>query len=299
MVVNHYEILNINKNDSIKIIRKKYYRYAKLYHPDKNKNKESIEKFKLISESYSILSNPRKRYLYDLKLKIGETFGEDCILIFSDEELELLDSYYNRLVNNTEYKFFKLLFKSLPYHIQWKIKKKFNIKVKSKSLFDIKNVKYIDARGLSESYNINLLRNFKDIYNNECKEIVVIGDINSYFLFISYSDYDISIQLNKNIFLKLTIETKCENFMINGNDLIISKNINLYEYYFDTITITTDEITLSITEKNLKEPIQIKNKGIKTVNNCIRGDIYIYLELNLNVKNIDNYKSTIKEIFDK
>jgi len=296
---NHYEILNISKSESINVIRKRYYQYAKLYHPDKNKNKESTEKFKLISESYSILSNPRKRYLYDLKLKLGETLGEECIQIFTDEELELLDSYYNKLINNTEYKFLKLLFKSLPYHIQWKIKKNFDIKVKSTSLLDIRDIKYIDARGLNESYSIKLLRNFEDIYNNICKEIIIIGDCKSHILFIPCSDYTITLQLNNGIYLKMTIETKCDNVMINGNDLIISKKINLYEYFFDVIAVTIEKFSFSIKDKNLNEPIKIKNKGIKTNSNYNRGDIYVYLELNLDIENIDNYKNILKEIFDK
>lgn len=300
MFPNHYKILNVDKNDSINEIRKKYYKYAKLYHPDKNNEIDSIEKFKLISESYSILSNPRKRYLYDLKLKIGGTIGENCVDLFSDEELELLDNYYNRFTNNTEYKFLKLLFNSLPYHIRWKIKQMFNIKVKSHSLLDIKNVKYIDARNLSESYTINLLRNFKDIYTNLCKEIIVIGDFQTYILFVSYSDYDISIRLNDTISLTLLLETKCDDFvMINGNDLIITKTINLYEYYFETIQITIEDLSFTLEDKKLNQPIQIKNKGIKTINNYKRGDIYIYLSLNLNIDNLDIHKNIIKEIFNK
>ena len=64
--MNYYEILEISKNSNTKNIKKHYYELSKKYHPDKN-NGKSDEKFKLLSEAYSTLSNPKKRYLYDMK----------------------------------------------------------------------------------------------------------------------------------------------------------------------------------------------------------------------------------------
>ena len=69
--MNYYQILNIDNNSSTQKIRKHYYRLAKLYHPDKNNgSNQNIEDFKLLSEAYTTLSNPKKRYLYDLKLQL-------------------------------------------------------------------------------------------------------------------------------------------------------------------------------------------------------------------------------------
>ena len=88
----YYKILNIEKNATDDEIRKSYKKLALQYHPDKNngctddeKNK-CIEKFKEVSEAYSILSDKDKRSQYDTFGSGGGDmfdFGEDGIDPFS------------------------------------------------------------------------------------------------------------------------------------------------------------------------------------------------------------------------
>ncbi len=65
--MDYYKILEINRNSSQEDIKKSYRKLAMKWHPDKNKkNKEfAEEKFKNISEAYSVLSDPDKRIIYD------------------------------------------------------------------------------------------------------------------------------------------------------------------------------------------------------------------------------------------
>lgn len=62
----YYEILGVKRGASTEEIRKAYRRLARRYHPDVNPgDKSAEEKFKQLQESYDVLSDPKKRKMYD------------------------------------------------------------------------------------------------------------------------------------------------------------------------------------------------------------------------------------------
>src|SRR6476660_5315455 len=62
----YYGLLGVKKTASSDDIRKAFRKLARKYHPDVNPNdKKSEEKFKEISEANDILSDPKKRKIYD------------------------------------------------------------------------------------------------------------------------------------------------------------------------------------------------------------------------------------------
>src|SRR5438034_9836455 len=62
----YYAILGVKKNASAEEIRKAFRKLARKYHPDVNPgDKVAEEKFKAISEANDVLSDPKKRKIYD------------------------------------------------------------------------------------------------------------------------------------------------------------------------------------------------------------------------------------------
>ena len=62
----YYELLGVKRNAPLKEIRASYRKLARKYHPDLNPgDKSAEEKFKQIQEAYEVLSDPKKRQMYD------------------------------------------------------------------------------------------------------------------------------------------------------------------------------------------------------------------------------------------
>lgn len=61
----YYKILGIQSGANEDEIKKAYRKMALKYHPDKNKDPSAEEKFKEIAEAYDVLSDPKKRAVYD------------------------------------------------------------------------------------------------------------------------------------------------------------------------------------------------------------------------------------------
>jgi curved DNA-binding protein CbpA len=90
----YHEVLGVNKDASDNEIRRAYKKLAVKWHPDKHPDnkKEAEEKFKEISEAYSVLSDPKKKSEYDNGGFSFEDFGG-----FDDfDPFSMFDSFFGK-----------------------------------------------------------------------------------------------------------------------------------------------------------------------------------------------------------
>src|SRR5579859_6186672 len=60
-----YEVLGVRRDASQDEIQQAYRKLARQYHPDVNRDPGAEERFKQVSEAYSVLSDPDTRKRYD------------------------------------------------------------------------------------------------------------------------------------------------------------------------------------------------------------------------------------------
>ncbi|XP_045919626.1 dnaJ (Hsp40) homolog, subfamily C, member 5 gamma b isoform X1 [Micropterus dolomieu] len=83
-----YKVLGLEKGASPEEIKKAYRKLALRHHPDKNPdNPEAAEKFKVINNANSILSDENKRKIYNeygsMGLYMSEQFGNDDARVYA------------------------------------------------------------------------------------------------------------------------------------------------------------------------------------------------------------------------
>ena len=257
-----YNILEINNNASEIEIKKAYNKLVLKYHPDKNKDKNTREKFEQIQTAYQILSNSKTRIEYQ-KLNNKE----------KDNFITLLKNILNNNINLediSKYKFNKIDWEYLEKNINnllnaLNFEELFNFY--NKGIFPKKNINNniittseIDTDVIddinSESYfilpiyyqkfnnlDIKLNINIKldDLIKKNKKEITIKRNINNkiinntfiinldkpYIVFLNYGD--VHNNLYGNLIIKLILPT---NFYWDENNIIIEKEISLYEMIY-------------------------------------------------------------------
>lgn len=67
-----YALLGVQSTDSLEAIKRGYFRAAKVWHPDLNKDADAGEMFKRVKQAYDLLADPLKRTKYDVGLKFQQ-----------------------------------------------------------------------------------------------------------------------------------------------------------------------------------------------------------------------------------
>ena len=204
--MNFYKILKCNVNDSSTVIKKKYHKLCKKYHPDKNKNKTD-DIIKKINLAYEVLGDPDKRHKYNKYIMKKEKSKIDY--------LNMMYIIYNTVYNDT-----------LKIVIEQAIVQYLNINQTIKINFkDFYN-------GSKQKINIY----FKDHNNNRDEELSLIFTLDKLkFTFINKGDIFHMFRGNINITIIIDYG-EYNQFQIMNNKLfyLVSTNNNNLEIKLPT-----------------------------------------------------------------
>jgi DnaJ-class molecular chaperone len=297
--MDYYQILGISFTDNTRTIKKHYYKLAKQYHPDKfSGDPKKCEEFKTLSEAYSTLSNPKKRYIYDIQ-RVADFFDLNLNLQLTDDELDLLYTYYQDICNSVEFRLFYTIFQSFPHkQTFWKnISRVFRYTRQSVSI----PPKSIDCQNLDEDFTIHLFRDLQDVYENVAKEILIITKSHIYRIFVTHSDYTLYLP-NQHYTLTIAIETKSmDHILLNGHDIHLTVTRDLYQYFFESSVITTflkQVLTYDPQDLNTK---YIAHGGLKDPETNRRGTLVVHNKIiyHMDMKIAHNHIQLLKTILSK
>ena len=320
--MNLYEILELDTSASINDIKINYKRLAKKYHPDRNKDPSSIEKFQKIAYAYEILIDDKSRKEYMMlntdKRNIFQEFlnkilnhtlstyelrNFDINLTKTDEEY--LDMHFYNMINSLDLTEIISFFKSGKFP-----KKNYDIN-NICSDTDITNWDTYDALYLFklpielQKHNNMTLRVsidiiLEDIINNKQNNLTLKRKINNKFINTTFNfntktqwvvfggGGDCDSDMIGDIIIKLNL---LENYEWTDNMIIYNHSISLYEYIYGT------NIIFQIGNNNIeyKDWVASREGNIIFINNI--SNINFAIKINLNYIDDTQKKEILKKYF--
>lgn len=279
------EILGIESYENdIEIIKKKYRMLALMYHPDKNPNTYTTEKFCKIQEAYEFLSNNdikqddkcyKTIFMNFMKKYINQELLDDIFELLDNVCEKQLDRIFAKISFEKTYKIYTILKKySHVLHINKKLMEKLEKIVESKQQ---NNISYVLRPTLNDLYenNVYKLNHEKNVFIVPLWHHELIYDCSNsdiYVIMIPELPEYISIDDDNNIIVTV-------HFTINDiwNKKELEIEINNIKYI-----INREELLLKdyqIMRLKYKGISKINTKNIYHINN--KSDIILHIYLNL------------------
>ncbi len=295
--MNPYKILELpdSKNVSKEEIKKAYKSLILKYHPDKNQNIDTTDKFKEIQTAYEILYNDESKKIYDNlpsqgQVKYYESLKKIIIKKypeFTDYLKFIISHFYDDNENLLQKDLEEFNLNSIYEHLI----NKFTLKAPI-----TKPIKDLNIRG-------TLKADLKDLYNNKFESLIIKRetkeDINIYVPlfhnnFILEGEGETNNEIDGDILIKIEHNEIYENFTKMNNDLYVELEVSLYDYLFGgkISFLNLDDSILEIEHESLlyKNIIKLENKGFKNGEEI--GDMHIICT----IKDLEKNKEKIKNI---
>ena len=267
-----YIILGVCQDCTTDDIKRAFKRLALKYHPDKN-NGEGDDRFKKINDAYQILSDPKRRLMYDYERMSTDTESHR-FKSFIDSLFESIQQFTFKYKQQQSKKA-KQSIGNIKVSVDVTLDevyrgevKKLCVRVKRDKSWDVK-VCYINLVNLKDRY----------FYPN-CGDELECGGGNQ------YSDIEVSVNIKSHKYIKQEA---------SRYDLYIDYNMSLYEYCYgidveipyldDSIIHLKKMFTNTEVSGNVLGTVIFKERGLPYTetegNDLCYGDLYIYCRLSL------------------
>jgi len=288
---NYYDILNVDKKASLQEIKKAYHKLAIKYHPDKSES--DPDRFKKISEAYSILSDNDKKRQYDMT-GFSDFLDENPVDLFEQLMKDFKPDMFSNFSDNLNQSFGNGNVKVKTFLYETNISNDLNDKIK-KAVPDImntfSNVLLGKESNVDNPNKVNLVKKLMEttssLFMNESDTLSNKSNLeDSIFNNVFNNDHiDDSFNNDNSLIKEDIINTNTNIMRKKPKDLIIKKNILLKDFYdevqkkykFKRFDIKEDE-EVKINEiipipLYYNQVIKFKGKGHTLKNYKERGDL--------------------------
>lgn len=259
---NLYKLLGVEKNASTEEIKSKYKKLAFKYHPDRNKDENSKDMFQKITNAYEILTNTKKRKIYDM------SGGNHCFddqtfknFMFMDDQSQMFTTIFNILNPNF----------NKTYDLDKKTYTICVLKLTLEELYNAETKKFSYKRKIKDSHNNTL-----NINDNVEFQINAAWNNDDFLIIKNKGDYGKDLKLIFKIEkhqrysrIKQNLKTV---FKIDLYDCLVGCELELKLLDNTNFKVEIDEI---ITPKYKKI---VKNKGLYLFSKT-RADIIIEFDI--------------------
>ena len=284
--MNYYEILNLKSNATKNEIKKSYHKLAIKYHPDKTNNKNDSDKFKQISEAYSVLSDDNKRKQYD------STGISDINLT---DPLEMFQNIFNNFKPDSNFEV-RMSGKCDISNMFFNTENIFDSNKMNDVLPDMFNTLTSVINGNEENVNnpmkTNLVKTFINVTKNIIDENTINeNNIDENSIYEKNNSININLDHNKNLDnnsnSNKNIDINLSKQNIKPKEIFITKEFSLKDFYnnkkkkfnyyrLENKNKIKDSIIINLI---LNEKIIVKNKGHYLENYENRGDVIFLFTL--------------------